>query len=266
MLLSQFGVIPSRPATVGQWDNVVAIYSMVKEKSDYTGSCMRVWRASDSTEQDIGFSGDNLDTTALSTFCSGTSGYVSKWYDQSGNGRDAVQATSGNMPRIYESGAVHAGVSFHTVSRRLNASGLLAALTANFTILMKIKPNSYNYGDAIYANINGGTTSKGFKVSQNGTTVNQYKLDVYPSGGASTDKLLKQGTNTDYHTLAMTRNGTAVEGFYDGTSYSDETVNSGNLEQASGDSAIAYGHNVTYFKKWMLFSRVLSDTEISNLT
>jgi hypothetical protein len=70
----------------------------------YTGDAIRVRRASDNTEQDIGFdvNGD-LDTSALTTFCTGTNGFVKTWYDQSGNARDATQSTTANQPKIYDS-------------------------------------------------------------------------------------------------------------------------------------------------------------------
>lgn len=81
-------------------------YSLRKIDKDYSGSAIRVRRASDSTEQDIGFtSGGDLDTSSLGTFCSGTTGYVAKWYDQSGNGINLEQSTAANQPKIYESGA-----------------------------------------------------------------------------------------------------------------------------------------------------------------
>lgn len=79
--------------------------------SSYTGSLMRIIRASDSSEQDIGYDGSgNLDTSAIASFCSGTTGYVGKLYDQSGNGYDAIGKDYGvnltSLPIIYESGAV----------------------------------------------------------------------------------------------------------------------------------------------------------------
>jgi hypothetical protein len=71
---------------------------------DYEGSAIRVRRASDNAEQDIGFDGNgDLDTTALATFCSGTNGFVKTWYCQSGNGNNAEQTTTGNQPKIYDS-------------------------------------------------------------------------------------------------------------------------------------------------------------------
>ena len=83
-----------------------AAYSVRKLRNAYTGNAIRVRRSSDNTEQDIGFSGANLDTSSLSTFCSGTNGFVTTWYDQSGNGVNLVQTTAINQPKIVTSGVI----------------------------------------------------------------------------------------------------------------------------------------------------------------
>lgn len=74
----------------------------------HAGSCLRVRRSSDSTEQDIGFtaSGD-LDTAALLTFCGAGDGFVAKLYDQSGNLRDLTQATAANQAKLVTAGVVN---------------------------------------------------------------------------------------------------------------------------------------------------------------
>jgi hypothetical protein len=63
-----------------------------------------VRRSSDSAEQDIGFSGNNLDTASLLSFCGAGDGFVTTWYDQVGS-NNAVQATAGSQPQIVASGA-----------------------------------------------------------------------------------------------------------------------------------------------------------------
>jgi hypothetical protein len=88
------------------YQNAAAAYSLRKLKTAYTGSAIRVRRSSDNTETDIGFSGANLDTTALTSFCSGTNGFVTTWYDQSGNSRNVTQTTAANQPQIVSSGSV----------------------------------------------------------------------------------------------------------------------------------------------------------------
>jgi hypothetical protein len=73
----------------------------------YTGSAIRVRRSSDNAEQNIGFDvSGNLDTTALTSFCSGTNGFVTTWYDQSGNSNNATQTTAASQPQIVSSGSV----------------------------------------------------------------------------------------------------------------------------------------------------------------
>jgi hypothetical protein len=108
-LPTQLGLIGSQEVNdflLDLYPNSAAAYSVRKLTGTYTGNAIRVRRSSDNTEQDIGFSSGNLDTTALTTFCSGTNGFVTTWYDQSGNARNATQTTAANQPQIVSSGSV----------------------------------------------------------------------------------------------------------------------------------------------------------------
>ena len=62
-----------------------AAYSLRKLRTAYTGSAIQVRRSIDNVTQDIGFDGAFLDEDALTTFIGVASGYISIWYDQSGN-------------------------------------------------------------------------------------------------------------------------------------------------------------------------------------
>jgi len=89
------------------YTGAAAAYSVRKLDKDYTGYCMKVRRASDDVEADIGFDGSGgVDQSAIATHCSGSSGFVSVWYDQSGNSNNATQSTSGAQPQIYNGTAV----------------------------------------------------------------------------------------------------------------------------------------------------------------
>jgi hypothetical protein len=58
-------------------------------------------RASDSTTTTINILASGfLDTTTATIFCAATTCFVSKWYDQSGNGLHAIQATTANQPQL----------------------------------------------------------------------------------------------------------------------------------------------------------------------
>lgn len=93
-------------------------YSVRKIRSGYAGSCLRVRRSSDSTQQDIGFDGNGLlDTTALLAFVGAGSGFVAKWYNQgtAGSSADIANATAGAQPRIVNAGVVDTKNSLPTV-------------------------------------------------------------------------------------------------------------------------------------------------------
>lgn len=80
-------------------------YSL-RQLSSSASNCIRVRRSSDNTEQDIGFSSNALDTSSLTSFVGSNDGFITKWYDQSGNSVDAAQTTAANQPQIVSSGSV----------------------------------------------------------------------------------------------------------------------------------------------------------------
>ncbi len=75
-------------------------YSNRKLRNGYGGSATEIRRSSDSTTQNIGFSGEDYDTGAFSTFVGGGTGSVRTWYDQSGNGVNASQTTAGSQLNV----------------------------------------------------------------------------------------------------------------------------------------------------------------------
>src|SRR5689334_12632742 len=77
-----------------------AAYGLRRLSAAYSGPAVDVRRASDNAVQSFSFAGNDLDTAALAAFLTATTGFVSKWWDQSGNGNHAVQSTAANQPRI----------------------------------------------------------------------------------------------------------------------------------------------------------------------
>jgi hypothetical protein len=71
--------------------------------TDYVGDAVVVRRASDNATQSISFVDGELDVDTLNTFCSGTDGFITTWFDQSGNGYDAAQTIASEQPQIYDS-------------------------------------------------------------------------------------------------------------------------------------------------------------------
>jgi hypothetical protein len=97
---------PPASLLLDTYTSAFTAYSVRKLRAAYSGSAIRVRRASDNSEQNIGFTGSDLDTTSLATFCSGTDGFVVTWFDQSGNAKDVTQTTAANQPQIVSSGTV----------------------------------------------------------------------------------------------------------------------------------------------------------------
>jgi len=91
----------------GGQDSMVGAYSVNRRLNpNYTGSAIKV-RNSSGVELDIGFSGDDIDESALQTHIGSGDATVSVIYDQSGNGNDAVQPTAANQPEIASAGVIH---------------------------------------------------------------------------------------------------------------------------------------------------------------
>lgn len=111
--------------------------SLRKLNSSYSGNCIRVRRSNDNAEQDIGFVNNAIDTASLKTFVSSANGFVTKWYDQSGNGNDLSQATAANQPQLVASGVVsrQSGkviINFLINTRLFSASVLFNGATFSF--------------------------------------------------------------------------------------------------------------------------------------
>lgn len=148
--------------------DAVLAFGLRKLRNGYTGDAIEVRRASDNATQDIGFSGEDLDTSALATFCAGTNGYIRTWYDQSGNGNDIVQTTSGLQALIYDSTAGTVTNSNGNVACRTTELGDTSAtgdyvyqsntFTANKTptVCMVMEFNTHNGNGICHAEVGNG--------------------------------------------------------------------------------------------------------------
>ena len=98
------GAAPKLLDTVG---GAAVAYSLRLLNNSYGGNAINVRRDSDNAEANIGFAGGELDTKALSDHCGSANGFVDTWFDQSGNGNDAVQEDATNQSQIVSSGTIN---------------------------------------------------------------------------------------------------------------------------------------------------------------
>jgi hypothetical protein len=151
---------------------VQAAYSLRKLKSSYTGNAVQVRRSSDNTTQDFGFTASGLlDETAIINFVTyngenpTSNGFVSIWYDQSGNSRNVTNTTLSQQPTIVTAGIIERYNGLPTVKFvRTSSSKLQISVDTGFDVTSAMAvyaytaANTYNSWDGVvsdFANSNG---------------------------------------------------------------------------------------------------------------
>lgn len=115
-----------------------SLYSLRKRNSVYTGHCLRVQRSSDSTTLDIDFDAAGwVNYAAILTFCAGTNGFVTIFYDQSGGGVNLV----GSGMQIVTSGSLTA---------TSGGKGMIVALAASTSTFSVAANAAFAFGTAAW--------------------------------------------------------------------------------------------------------------------
>lgn len=87
-----------------EFTGAAAAYSLRDLSLLRNAPVVRVRRSSDNAEQD--FTAAQVTDGTLTTFCGAGNGFMRTWYDQSGNGNHAGQATTAAQPQIVSSGSL----------------------------------------------------------------------------------------------------------------------------------------------------------------
>ena len=188
------------------YQNASAAYSMRRLRDAYTGSCIKVRRSSDNTEQDINFDTNGyLDENALTSFCSGTNGFVTTWYDQSGNGRNAIQTTAVSQPQIVSSGSVilenaKPCLKFDGSDDTLRMTGTMPLIERSFSFVGKQNVTQPDAGIISFRPIGGSNdfrSSDTFVFSTTNNTVTPKRAYTIEGSTSGSYSLQKNGTGTD---------------------------------------------------------------------
>ena len=111
--------ISKRSLILDTYSGAAAAYSLRRLSRIYTGDAIVVRRSSDNAEQDIGFDANgDLDVDALATFVGANDGYVTTWYDQSGNGNHVTQPTAAWQPHMVYNGVLETSGGLPAVNFR----------------------------------------------------------------------------------------------------------------------------------------------------
>lgn len=212
------------PLLLDTYTGSAGAFSVFKERIAYTDNCIRVRRSSDNTESDIGFVNNYIDTTSLLSFVGSSDGFVTTFYDQSGNSRNLTQATATFQPKIVSSGVLNTSGGYATIIFDGTNDYLVSfSLGAIFSGGNNIPMSSYFVGDftatstQVPFTLALSTTSTGleewYPMYKTASTYNAYKRD---NTGAS--KSTSGGTATlNQQLLSQTHSGTIYNLYKNGT-------------------------------------------------
>lgn len=248
-----------------------ALSTRIPAGSTYSGPLLRVRRDVDNAEADFGAvltpgaSGNRwLDTTALLAFCGSGSGFVTRWYDQSGNGRNAVQATTTRQPRIVNAGSVDVvngvpslyftGTTFMLGVQMVVAGGHVVNTVAwpgsNATMRIISQGNNASQPITVGVTLRSNGASGWQLSSGNNFTV---------GGGAQSSAQVNTGTNNG-STITIRRNGTQVgsASVTTGDITAPYTVNISGFNSAEGELFLGYAPEIVVFYVFPGLTNVLN--------
>jgi hypothetical protein len=128
------------------YPNAAAAYSVRLLNSAYTGFAIRVRRSSDNTEQNISFVNNELDTASLLTFCGASNGFITTFYDQSGNSNNATQGTAANQYRIVDSGVLYTNLGKPALFNNSNTGNLIMGTRTTNTSVFLVRKTTMATG------------------------------------------------------------------------------------------------------------------------
>ena len=141
-----FGLLSN--ATV---NSKVVIYGMKLYRTEYTGPIIKVRRSTDNILQDFYATTTGTITTSANgggtsyaTWLGSATGYVTVWYDQSGNGSNVVQNTNSMQPTLTTAGKLVFNGSTQFLEKAYNSD----VNTTNFTYIVSCK--CYSPNDSYY--------------------------------------------------------------------------------------------------------------------
>jgi hypothetical protein len=198
------------------YTGAAAAYSVRKLDKDYTGNCIRIRRASDDAETDIGFdSSGDLDTAAIASHCGSANGYVVTWYDQAnvgGTANNATQSSTSRQPKIYNGTSVitengKPAVDFAGNSIYLSASSTINLGTEDH-LLTGVLTVEASPSNRVWFEEHSSSARYVLWRQASNNTLQLYHNTVIGSGIASTDG--------DQYLITVTRVGTTSTMYKDG--------------------------------------------------
>jgi hypothetical protein len=219
--------------------------------STYTGNCVRLRRVSDDAIEDYDFDSNGyLDIEAIIAWIGDSTARVVIWYDQSGNGNNAVQNTNDNqmvlefpdgVPALTGNGSTHLFCNLPTApidpqsfticiaNKNRSSSGLRFALAGHIGTGVTSRVYMGNSGTGIYAraggnsgdsgDIEGGTVALGTTFVHTMTGGSGTLSSYINLGSASTGSFTNSAAELEWLTIGRYTSGTTTGNLYNGHIY-----------------------------------------------
>jgi hypothetical protein len=267
-----------------EYPGAAAAYSLRKLRTAYSGSAIRV-RRTNLDEMNIGFnSGGNLDTTALLAF-TGTgptdNGFITTWYDQSGNSKNYTQINVLNQNQIVSAGSLLTSngepiIDFNGTSNYMDGSwsSFFTSTTNDFSIFTVLKYDVNNVTQIPFGVTDGAATPTGSL----DTVLHSYSsisTDFYRVNGSitnySTNIAAEFGTTND-NLVVFQKNGAVTNVYNNNALKASQTFTSTLLGGVPTNTGyfLRLGTNRGYLNNWfngnMKEMIIYPSNQSSNLT
>ena len=222
--------------------------------SAFSSNAIRVRRSNDDAELDINFTtGGQLDIVALKFFVGSNDGYITTWYDQSGNSNHAVQPIFNNQPRIVSGGIVDLvngvpSVSFDGGNDFLSLTSFPLVGSTNATVSFVFQINTPQLG-APHFDIGANVSTKMSAIPNFNGSVGGFGITIGSNQGttflATTDNINHTIMYNHYGTsVDVSRDRVTIGGVGGITFVPNDVVGSNNFIGKNQDSTIWYSGNI----------------------
>jgi len=207
-----------------------AAYSL-RNLIDTTTNVVRVRRSSDNTEQD--FTSAEITDGTLTTFTGANDGFVTTWYDQSGNVNNASQATASNQPKLVSNGVVILDngkpcLDYDSAgSDNFNLATGLTSVRSTFSVI-SFGDESGNLTQFLYGDVNEYDYASG----DNGLILGEFTLDSVKNGNNKINSV-----TSDFLTTTRTSTQCLVSMIH--------TSSNGSISKISKDRNVNYNRSLS---------------------
>jgi methylglyoxal synthase len=241
----------------GDLVEAAAAYSLRNLSSSFTGSVVDVRRSSDDAEDSFTAS-DVSDGTLVAWVGAGNDGFVSTWYDQSGNANHATQGADASQPKIVDGGSlVSGGLDFDGADDQLDGTGITASLATLISVSEINASANQSYGTIVIGGTDATAGSESFLSYYRGFTDTHaaYQGSVLDSG-------ISYSLNTTYLKFDVLDN-TNSELFVNGSSIATGTTGSKTASSAAFSIGRARGGTAN-FLNGQIAEIIIYDTDQSD--